>query len=215
MDKTGRDTGKRFYGTAWRGCAALIPTNMTATPTSYGDQKPWVKKEKGGRVTGGGPKSLASTALISTAPARGTLDSMRMGLVNIPTSKSSVSAKLGPGHYPFHVAKNKVKARGGILNDASVPLSECSGHQHGAPRSEHKRRRSLASEGGGRGATRFSAPWAGGYAHVRIGHLGHTCDRSGRGGGWGVSPRQGEFGGSLPAFSLARSVGSGNDSDAL
>jgi hypothetical protein len=111
--KVARDNG-RFYGTAWRGCAAITPGNMNNNPVSY--VKPAVMSES--------LKTDVSKIMRSTAPARGTMDSLRMGLVGMPSAKSSVGEKLGPGYYPFQDAKKKIQARGTIRSNPRMPASE-------------------------------------------------------------------------------------------
>eukprot|EP00520_Triparma_pacifica_P018412 CAMPEP_0118661012 /NCGR_PEP_ID=MMETSP0785-20121206/16027_1 /TAXON_ID=91992 /ORGANISM="Bolidomonas pacifica, Strain CCMP 1866" /LENGTH=332 /DNA_ID=CAMNT_0006554373 /DNA_START=135 /DNA_END=1130 /DNA_ORIENTATION=+ len=113
IDKVGRRDG-RFYGSSWRGCAALVPTNLADVPTSYIGVKDMVGEMK---------TSLVKTSLESKAPARGSLDSLRLGLLTIPKAKAACSTKLGPGHYNSHAAREKSKSRGGILNDVQKESS--------------------------------------------------------------------------------------------
>jgi len=105
MDKVGR-RGGRFYGSSWRGCASLVPTNVPDGPTSY------INRDKGERG-----RNVVRAAMESKAPARGTLDSLRMGLNNVPKAKGAVGRKLGPGFYDDVESKERIERKGNIAGD--------------------------------------------------------------------------------------------------
>ena len=113
IDKTKRLSG-RFYGTCWRGCASLVPSNMPDNPTSYIKPTSVSKQSKG---------NIAGTSLKSNTPSRVSLDSLRLGLNAITKGKSAVGVKLGPGHYKSDEAKMIMRARGGIMNNHSKQSS--------------------------------------------------------------------------------------------
>ena len=107
VDKVGRFQG-RFHGTSWRGCAALVPTNLADNPTSYIEPVDTKSRVRG---------NVVKAAMLSGAPARGSLDSLRLGLHGIPKAKAAVGRKLGPGHYDEAGCKARMKSRGTIIND--------------------------------------------------------------------------------------------------
>lgn len=107
LDRVGR-TSDRFYGTAWRGCANLTPTNLPNNPTGYIAPGDLLKKP-----------NFASTVFDSKSERRATTDGNRLKLMSVPRAKSSVNPKLGPGSYGDVKSSTFLKSQGHIQNNVS------------------------------------------------------------------------------------------------
>eukprot|EP00520_Triparma_pacifica_P018459 CAMPEP_0118655478 /NCGR_PEP_ID=MMETSP0785-20121206/12949_1 /TAXON_ID=91992 /ORGANISM="Bolidomonas pacifica, Strain CCMP 1866" /LENGTH=328 /DNA_ID=CAMNT_0006548217 /DNA_START=131 /DNA_END=1114 /DNA_ORIENTATION=- len=112
IDKVGRRDG-RFYGSSWRGCAALVPTNLADVPTSYIGVKDMV----------GGDEDQLGKNIIGEQGSGERKPRQPPSRLTIPKAKAACSTKLGPGHYNSHAAREKSKSRGGILNDVQKESS--------------------------------------------------------------------------------------------
>ncbi|GMI13423.1 hypothetical protein TrVE_jg6763 [Triparma verrucosa] len=106
VDKMGRNQSERFYGTAWRGCANLTPTNLPDNPTPYMKPGNLLKK-----------KTFATSVFDSKSDRLTTTDGFRLNLMNVPRSKSAVNQKLGPGTYGAVKSKAFLKSQGFILDN--------------------------------------------------------------------------------------------------
>ena len=106
VEKVGR-SGDRFYGSRWRGCANLVPTNLPSIPTSYIAPKAFERTRK--------PTDTARSIMDSKSDRLGTIDGLRLSLNNIPNVKSFVHEKIGPGSYKDGEARAAKEGRGRIL----------------------------------------------------------------------------------------------------